>query len=118
MAAHDPSTSLHLIADIAAAHGLDDLALIESVLREAATAARVTVLDVRLHHFGPGAGVTGVAILAESHISIHSWPEQGVAAIDIFVCGPVADARAALDVIVKRLDGRVLSVVELPRLQP
>lgn len=117
MAAHDPSTSLHLIADIAAAHGLDDLVLIESVLREAAAAARVTVLDVRLHHFGPGAGVTGVAILAESHISIHSWPEQGVAAIDIFVCGPAADARAALDVIVRRLEGRVLNVVELPRLQ-
>lgn len=117
MAAHDPRTSLHLIADIAARTGLSDLALIESVLREAAVAARVTVLDIRLHHFGTGQGVTGVAILAESHISIHTWPEAGLAAIDIFVCGVSADARAALAVILQRLDGTLLSSAELPRMQ-
>jgi S-adenosylmethionine decarboxylase len=53
-------------------HGLGDLALVEAALREAAEAAHATVLDVQLHHFGPGMGVTGVALLAESHISIHT----------------------------------------------
>lgn len=118
MSAHDPSTSLHLIADIAARTGLSDLGLIERMLREAAAAARVTVLDVRLHHFGAGQGVTGVAILAELHISIHTWPEAGLAAVDIFVCGVAADARAALAIILERLDGTLLHSSELARLQP
>jgi S-adenosylmethionine decarboxylase len=45
------------------------------------------VLSVELHGFGEGAGLTGVALLAESHISIHTWPETGYAALDIFMCG-------------------------------
>lgn len=96
----------HLIADLDCARGLDDVALIDATLRAAAQAARVTLLDIRLHHFGNGQGVTGVALLAESHISIHSWPEHGVAAIDIFVCGSKADADAALCVIEQELGGR------------
>jgi len=97
----------HLIADIVGASGLDDCARIEATLRTAAQAARVTVLDVRLHHFGEGAGVTGVALLAESHISIHTWPEHAIAAIDIFVCGANADPDAALAVICAELGGTV-----------
>jgi S-adenosylmethionine decarboxylase len=49
---------------------------------------------VKLHSFGEGAGITGVAILAESHISIHTWPETGFAAIDIFMCGSCDPHRA------------------------
>lgn len=105
--AHTPETSLHLIADLDHCEGLGDLSLVETALREAATAAHATVLDVRLHHFGPGMGVTGVALLAESHISIHTWPEHGVAAVDLFVCGAQADAEAGLEVIRARLRGRV-----------
>ena len=117
MTTESPSASgLHLIADIAALRGLDDVAWIEATLREAAAAARVTVLDVRLHHFGGHNGVTGVALLAESHISIHTWPEHGLAAIDVFVCGAHADARAALAVIEARLDGTARFVSLIPRL--
>jgi S-adenosylmethionine decarboxylase len=110
------ATGLHLIADITATHGLDDVAWIEATLREAAAAAHVTVLDVRLHHFGPGNGVTGVAVLAESHISIHTWPEHGLAAFDVFVCGAKADVRAALAVIEARLGGSATFVSLVPRL--
>ncbi|MBX9814616.1 MAG: S-adenosylmethionine decarboxylase proenzyme [Proteobacteria bacterium SG_bin5] len=93
----------HLLADLFGCPGLDDAALIERALRDAAAAAGATLLDLRLHGFGPGAGVTGVALLAESHISIHSWPEHGYAAIDIFLCGRRHDPAAALDVLVARL---------------
>jgi S-adenosylmethionine decarboxylase len=44
-------------------------------------------LHIHLHHFEPNGGVSGVAVLAESHISIHSWPERSYAALDIFMCG-------------------------------
>ncbi|NKJ00623.1 adenosylmethionine decarboxylase [Novosphingobium sp. SG707] len=111
-----PATGLHLIADLADCHGLCDVALIEAALREAAAAAHVHVLSVHLHPFGPEQGVTGVALLAESHISIHSWPEEGLAAIDIFVCGPQADAEAALAVIAARLGGAIRYRQAIPRL--
>jgi len=107
---------LHLIADIAGATGLDDCAAIEAALRAAALAAHVTVLDLRLHHFGADCGVTGVVLLAESHISIHTWPEHALAAIDIFVCGPHANAEAALDEITRHLGGEVVIRHAIPRL--
>ena len=66
---------------------LEDETAIAATLRRAAEHCGATVLDIRLHHFGDGYGVTGVALLAESHITIHSWPETGFAALDIFMCG-------------------------------
>lgn len=97
-------TGTHLLADLTGCSGLDDVARIEAALREAVAAARATLLDVRLHHFGPEQGVTGVALLAESHISIHTWPEHGYAAIDIFLCGAGHDLDAALAALTGRLE--------------
>lgn len=107
----------HLIADLQCTQRLDDLAGIETLMRDAAQAAHVTLLDIRLHHFGPGQGITGVALLAESHISIHTWPEHGVAAVDIFVCGGKANAEAALAVIERGLGGHCMSLQLIPRLR-
>ena len=56
-------------------------------LKSAAIKAGATVMSERWHHFGEGHGYTGVVILAESHISVHTWPEKGYAAIDVFMCG-------------------------------
>lgn len=93
----------HLIADLYGCSGLDDLALVEGALRDATAAISATLLDLRLHPFGPGQGITGVALLAESHISIHSWPEHGYAAVDVFVCGEHVDCEAGVALIAERL---------------
>ncbi|QMT33496.1 adenosylmethionine decarboxylase [Conchiformibius steedae DSM 2580] len=66
---------------------LRDAAALEQILRRSAEAAGATVLWHKLHTFGGGGGVTGVLLLAESHISIHTWPEHSFAAADIFLCG-------------------------------
>lgn len=57
------------------------------VLKRAAVEAGATVLSERWHHFGNGFGYTGVVVLSESHISVHTWPEHGYAALDVFMCG-------------------------------
>ena len=77
----------HLIVDLYEADRLADLDHIEDTLRRCVAAAGATLLHIHLHHFEPNGGVSGVAVLAESHISIHSWPEAGYAAVDIFMCG-------------------------------
>lgn len=77
----------HLLIDLWGADRLDDTALIEAALRECAETAGATILHCHLHHFSPNGGVSGVLVLAESHISVHTWPERSYAALDIFMCG-------------------------------
>lgn len=77
----------HLLVDLWGATNLCDPAHIDRALREAAEAAGATILHGHFHHFSPNGGVSGVLVLAESHISIHTWPERNFAAIDIFMCG-------------------------------
>lgn len=88
----------HLILDLWQASNLDDVQIVESALRQATEAAGATLLSIDLHSFTPTGGITGVAILAESHISIHTWPEHAYAALDIFMCGN-ADPHQAIDVL-------------------
>ena len=67
----------HLIIDLFGAKRLDDLKHIKETLKRCVEVAGATLLHIHLHHFTPNGGVSGVAVLAESHISIHSWPEAG-----------------------------------------
>ncbi|MBF9031473.1 adenosylmethionine decarboxylase [Rhodobacterales bacterium HKCCE3408] len=83
----------HLLIEIDGASGLDDPARVETALYDAASACSARVLSVNVHRFAPH-GVTGVALLAESHITIHTWPEHGYAAIDMFLCGNTEPGRA------------------------
>ncbi|WP_350333848.1 adenosylmethionine decarboxylase [Coralliovum pocilloporae] len=89
----------HLIIDLHDADRLDDLEHIEQTMLECVEKAGATLLHIHLHHFQPEGGVTGVAVLAESHISIHSWPENRYAAFDVFMCG---DAKPELCVDILR----------------
>lgn len=89
---------VHLIIDCIGAKNLDCLKKVELCLRDAIKASGATLLHIHLHHFTPNGGISGVAVLAESHISIHSWPENGYAALDVFMCGS-AEPDKTLDVI-------------------
>lgn len=95
MSAHR-AEGVHLLADLSgvAPGKLTSCATIEGLLRAAADAAGARILHSHFHTFGPGLGVTGVVLLAESHISVHTWPEQGFAAVDIFMCGEAQPLRA------------------------
>ena len=88
----------HLLVDLWGVEGIDDVGRIEAILCEAVDAIGATLLHVHLHRFTPSGGVSGVAVLAESHISIHTWPEKRYVALDIFVCGE-CNAYAAIPVL-------------------
>ncbi|MGB0670354.1 MAG: adenosylmethionine decarboxylase [Rhodospirillales bacterium] len=77
----------HLIVELWGARRLEDPEGVGQALIAAAEEAKATILHTHMHSFGPGQGVSGVVVLAESHISIHTWPERDYAAIDIFMCG-------------------------------
>ena len=89
----------HLIIDLFGAKHLDDIDHVKHTLENCVDKAGASLLHIHLHHFTPNGGVSGVAVLSESHISIHSWPEADYAALDVFMCG---DARPELCVDVLR----------------
>ncbi|MEO0419185.1 MAG: adenosylmethionine decarboxylase [Pseudomonadota bacterium] len=104
----------HALIDVRGASRLDDPVHIEAILRRAAQAAGATILQAHFHHFGPEMGVTGVLMLAESHISIHTWPETDFAALDIFMCG-AAKIDAAIEVIEDAFAGAEIEVRRMAR---
>jgi len=77
----------HLLVELWEAENLDNCEETEEALLEGARKSGATILHSYMHPFGPEMGVSGVVVLAESHISIHTWPERGYAAVDIFMCG-------------------------------
>ena len=83
----------HLIIDMWDAINLSNREIIQNTLKKIAKACDAQILHIHLHSFDENQGITGVIVLAESHINIHTWPEVGFAALDIFMCGktnPVA----------------------------
>ena len=86
----------HLLLDFWGCENLTDIEFIKTAMEQAAKACGATILETKLHSFGEEGGVTGVSVLAESHISIHTWPEIDFAALDIFVCGS-CDAENAIE---------------------
>lgn len=104
----------HALIDVRGAERLDQPDHLETILRRAAKAAGATILQSHFHHFGQNMGVTGVIMLAESHISIHTWPEHHFAALDIFMCG-ATHIEAAIAVIKSAFEGADIEVRRMAR---
>ncbi|HDJ50739.1 MAG TPA: adenosylmethionine decarboxylase [Thermoprotei archaeon] len=106
----------HMIVELYGCNGqaLNDVKLIAKMLKEATEAANATILSVQVHPLTPQ-GVSGVVVLAESHISIHTWPELGYASLDIYTCGEHTKPERALEVIREYLNPKNVNIVELKR---
>ena len=104
----------HLLLDLYQATHLSDKTVIEKALLEAADACDAKVLQKNFHSFGEEQGITGMLLLAESHISIHTWPESHFAAVDIFMCGN-CDPALAIMPIKKYLRPKSIDVREFDR---
>ena len=108
--------SVHLLCELTGCdrQKLNDVAFVKATLSAAAVAAQTTILNGYFHQFEP-TGVSGVLCLAESHISVHTWPEAGYAAADIFTCGDRAVPQAAVDYMAKAFGAQHIHVVNMLR---
>ena len=93
---------------------LRDLKEVQDALVTAAIKARATIIDVAFHEFSPF-GISGMVVIAESHLSIHTWPEYGYAAVDIFTCGDTIRPEDAASYLIERFDSKNPSIVEMKR---
>jgi len=93
---------------------LNDLDFLKETLLTAAIESGATVLEESFHRFSPQ-GISGVVVIAESHLCIHTWPEYGYAAVDIFTCGTTVQPEKAAQIITEKLGSQNHSIVEIPR---
>jgi len=93
---------------------IDDLALLEETLLRAAKAANATIINSHFHKFSPQ-GVSGTIIIAESHFNLHSWPEHGYVALDLFTCGTSLDSSKAIEILIEELESKNYNIQELDR---
>jgi S-adenosylmethionine decarboxylase len=104
----------HAIVDVSGADRPLEEAEVTSLLADMARASGATLLRIETHQFGVGHGLTAIAVLAESHISLHEWPEYRFVAFDIFVCGS-ADPEPAIGIIRSRFPGAHLETQIIDR---
>ena len=93
---------------------LNDLKKVQEIMVSAAKEAKATIVETSFHKFSPF-GISGVVVIAESHLSIHTWPEYGYAAIDIFTCGDALKPEIAADRLIDEFQSKEPSIVELKR---
>lgn len=115
----DPVVSIlgrHLLVDLHECdpERLHDPDSVEQALLDAARASGATILGHQFHRFQPH-GVSGVVLIAESHLSIHTWPEHGYAAVDFFTCGPGMRPEVGVDVLTAAFGCRRAEVNEVRR---
>ncbi len=104
----------HVLVEFWGARHLDDTDVVEKAIRTAAQTAGATILHIHVHQFASTRGVSGVAVLAESHISIHTWPEHDFAAVDIFMCG-ACDPYKAVPVLRRAFEPTSMQISEHKR---
>jgi S-adenosylmethionine decarboxylase len=93
---------------------LNDMEYLREVLSDVARLIGGTVIKDSFYQFSPQ-GISGVVIIAESHLSIHTWPEYGFAAVDVFTCGEVIEPSKAVKPLADRLKAKSTSYIELKR---
>ncbi len=93
---------------------IKDLNAVKNALVSAAREAQATIIDISFHEFSPF-GISGMVIIAESHLSIHTWPEYGYAAVDIFTCGDLIKPEVAAAFLIREFESKSPSMVELKR---
>lgn len=104
----------HLIVEFWGCENLDSPKIAREALKKAATESGSTLLSVKTHKFWPQ-GVSGIAVIAESHISIHTWPELGYAAVDIFTCGDSVNPYKATEILESYFKPQHSHVLEMIR---
>lgn len=93
---------------------LNDVKKVEEALVSAAREAKATIVQTCFHKFSPF-GISGVVVIAESHLTIHTWPEYGFAAVDIFTCGDTLQPEVAASYLIGKFKARNPSIVEMKR---
>ncbi|MBI2172249.1 MAG: adenosylmethionine decarboxylase [Chloroflexi bacterium] len=93
---------------------LNDYAFVRSTMIDAANSLGATIIGESFHRFQP-IGITGVVAIAESHLSIHTWPEYRYAAADIFTCGTSVSPREAANLLIHRFQCKDPDITELER---
>lgn len=110
---------IHLLIELCSCnrHKIDNLNYLETIMSQAASVAGATVLRTAFQDFNPQ-GVSGVVIIAESHLTIHTWPEHGYAAVDIFTCGSEVDPWKAVGFLKQELEAAETQVRDFQRGYP
>ena len=93
---------------------LADLDFVETAMLDAATEAKATIVEHKFHEFNPF-GISGMVIIAESHLSIHTWPEYDYAAVDIFTCGDTIKPQEAAEFLIERFGSLEPQIMEVKR---
>lgn len=104
----------HIIADFWGVEPIEDEKEMEKILTKSASESGSHLLDINIYKFDPQ-GITGVAILAESHISIHTWPERQYIAIDAFTCGAHTNPHKAIDYLKESFKPEKSKIIEIKR---
>lgn len=108
------NVGIHLIAEFWGSKIIESKKEIKKILIKAAKKAKNTPLEIAIHKFSPQ-GITGIILLAESHIALHGWPEKNYLAVDIFTCGDKAMPKAALEYLKKKFKPKKVKVLEIKR---
>jgi S-adenosylmethionine decarboxylase len=108
------SIGTHLIIELWGCKDLNSVEQVEQALRHVVEACNVTLKEITVVPFTP-VGVTGVAVVSESHIMIHTWPELGYAAVDVFTCGNAANPEASIPVLRQYFEPDRIQVMEIKR---
>ena len=108
------SVGRHLVLELWGCQNLNSTSAVERALLDIVEALNLTLLSINVHPFEP-IGVTGVAIVSESHVVIHTWPELGYAAVDVFTCGEQRNPEDAVPVLREYFAPERVQIMEMNR---